>query len=159
MADEAKTTLVKIKALQEKLAEIQEQERAIVAEMGHLLAGGPGIGALLKRLEAHFSECWQVRYRAPYVFTYSKDRPQLKRLIGSIGVDELEHRMLRYLRNEDPFFMKARHAFGAFVSSVNQHTDPDRSRDSGTEIDLLDEARATSDMLSTMRASQTGAKK
>jgi hypothetical protein len=158
MADEAKATLEKLRKLQEKLIEVQDQERAIVEEMGNLLSGGPGIGAILKRLESHFSECWQVRYRAPYAFQFAKDVPQLKRLIKLIGVEELERRMLRYLRNDEAFFLKARHSFGAFVSSVNQHTDPDRSQERVGDLDLSNEADQTSRMLSTMRAAGVGRK-
>lgn len=159
MADEAKATLGKLKTLQAKLLEVQEQERAIVEEMGNLLAGGPGIGEILKRLESHFSECWKVRYRGAYAFNFAKDVPQLKRLIRLVGVEELERRMLRYLKNDEAFFLKARHSFGAFVSSVNQHTDPDQTRPAIGDLDLSDEADATSSMLATMRAAGVGTAK
>lgn len=159
MVDEAKATLGKLKTLQAKLLEVQEQERAIVEEMGNLLSGGPGIGEILKRLESHFSKCWQVRYRGAYAFNFAKDVPQLKRLIRLVGVEELERRMLRYLQNDEQFFLKARHSFGAFVSSVNQHTDPDRTRAVIGDQDLAHEADATSAMLSTMRAARVGTSK
>lgn len=135
MADEAKATIQKLIKLHETLLELQLKEQAIVDEMGKLLSGGPGIGALLKRLETHFSECWQVRYRGPYAFTFIKDRPQMKRLIGLVGVEELENRMLRYMRNDDPFFVRTRHSFGAFVTSVNQHAAPESSAPADLSLD------------------------
>jgi hypothetical protein len=45
----------------------------------------------------------------------------MKRLVRMIGVDELKARFVRYVKNDDPFYVKARHPFGLFVSSVNTH--------------------------------------
>lgn len=147
MADEARATIAKLAKLHEALLELRLKEQAIVDEMGNLLRGGPGIGALLKRLEAHYSECWQVRYRGPYAFTWTKDRPQMKRLIGLVGVEELENRMLRYLRNDDPFFVRTRHSFGAFVTSVNQHATPE----SAPALDLAGDLADTDPALEEVR--------
>lgn len=151
MADDSKPLLNKLRALQTKLAELQAQEQAIVEEMGTLLAGGPGIGVLLKRLEQHYSDCWRVRYQSPYAFQHTKDVPQLKRLIKAIGVEELERRMLRYCQNGDSYFIKARHPFGLFVTSINQHASVG-SAAGELELDLQEEATQTSRMLQTMRS-------
>lgn len=158
MADEAKAaTMKKLISLQIKLAEIGEQQQAIVDEMGKLLAGGPGVGALLKQLEGYFSTCWRVRYSTDYAFTFSKDVPHLKRLIRLLGVEELERRMLNYCRDGDGFLVKARHPFGIFVSRVNDYADV---ADTGgaLELELLDESHQTSLMLGTMRAAGVGKK-
>jgi len=159
MADEAKAaTLKKLVALQAKLTELGEQQMAVVDEMGKLLAGGPGIGAILKQLEAHFSTCWRVRYGSDYAFNFAKDVPQLKRLIRILGVEELERRMLNYCRNADGYLVKARHPFGLFVSRVNDYADVAQAGGE-LELELLDEANQTSRMLSTMRAAGVGGKK
>lgn len=155
MADEAKAaTLKKLGMLQAKLLELTDQQHAIIDEMGNLLAGGPGIGAILKQVEGHFSTCWRVRYGADYVFNFQKDVPQLKRLIRNLGVEELERRMLNYCRNADSYLMKARHSFGLFVSGINQYADVAQAGGE-LELELQDEADQTSRMLATMRASGT----
>lgn len=151
MADDGRDTLKKLGTLHAKLLEIQEQERAIVDEIGKLLAGGPGVGAVLKRLEGHFSECWKVRYRAPYVFTYAKDVPQLKRLIRTLEVEEIERRMLEFLRRDDAFYLKARHSFGVFVHSVNDLAAVDKRHEVAQNLDLQNEAAETDRMLAGMR--------
>lgn len=124
---EGKAILVKLGKLHEALVELKGKEQAILDEMETLLTGGVGIGAILRRLEAHFSECWAVRYRGPYGFHRVKDVPQLKRLIKLLGVEEIERRMITYLKNDEPFFCKpgVKHSFGAFVATVNQHTTGD----------------------------------
>jgi len=144
MADEARATLAKLAKLHEKWFELAEQMAAINDEVKNLLAGGPGIGELLKRLQRHYSECWQVRYRGEYVFEFKKDVPNLKRLISKLGVEEVERRMLRYLQNEDPYFMKARHGFGLFVATINQHA---AAGSAALEQDLQDEVDQTESLL------------
>lgn len=153
MADEGKAataTLRKLTKLHETWFELAEKMAAVNDEIKNLLAGGPGIGELMKRLEHHFGECWNVRYRGEYVFNFAKDVPQLKRLIAKLGADEVERRMLRYLQNEDPFFMKARHSFGAFVASINQH-----AAAGGQQVEraLQDEVEETESMLLRQRRS------
>lgn len=96
----------------------------LLAEARALLEGQPGIGEKLKALERAFDAAWCARY-APgqsgrYVWQYVKDRPQMKRLLKSLSVEALEERMLNYIRDEDAFYLKARHSFGLFVSSINR---------------------------------------
>ena len=45
----------------------------------------------------------------------------MKRLLKSFSPEELEARMVVYLGNDERFFLSARHSFGLFVSSINQH--------------------------------------
>lgn len=148
MADEAKATLGKLTKLHEKWFELAEQMAAINDEIKNLLAGGPGIGEILKRLQRHYSECWAVRYRGDYLFEFKKDVPNLKRLIKNLGVEEVELRMLRYLRNEDPYFMKGRHSFGLFVATINQHA----AAGAHVERELQDEVEQTESLLRQRRS-------
>lgn len=154
MADEAKATLAKIKTLQAKLGEVHDQARAIVEEMGNLLGGGPGIGEQLKRFQSHYSECWHVRYRSSYSFTFAKDVPQMKRLIKALGLEELERRALNYCRDGEAYLVKARHPFALFVARVNSYADPGTSVATDLDLELDSEAIATRRMLD-----QSGAKR
>ena len=81
--------------------------------------GGPGMGALLARLEAHFDACWCARYQSPYVWAHFKDKPQMKRLLKTLTVEEIEARMVSFLCSEEPFVLRARHSFAVFVASIN----------------------------------------
>lgn len=156
--DEAKAaTMKKLISLQAKLVELTEQQMAVVDEMGKLLAGGPGVGAILGQLEAHFSTCWRVRYGSDYAFTFARDVPQLKRLIRILGVEEVERRMLTYCRNADGYLLKARHPFGLFVSRVNDYADVSQAGGE-LELSLQTEVNQTSAMLGTMRAAGVGRK-
>ena len=112
--------LVKLLAVQKDLI---EKLQAVTQELDDLLGGKAGTADLLKRLEAHFDQVWCVRYatgqHGRYVWAYAKDRPQMKRLIKTLGVEEIERRMIAYLKNDDSFYVKARHPFGLFVASIN----------------------------------------
>jgi len=126
MAKDAELTT--LRNLHEKLAELRQHEQEILDEMGRLLNGELGIGAILRRLEEHYSMLWSVRYSQPYVWAFAKDRPHLKRLIKSLGVEQLELRMGSYLKNPDPFYVKAKHSFAVFVASINTHAVAESSR-------------------------------
>lgn len=111
----------KVRTLLDAWIELSTKQEAIYDEMRRLLGGGPSIGELLKLAEGAFETLWTERYKTRYFWVYTKDRPALKRLILQIGNDELAARFRRYLSNDDPFFTKARHSFGVFVATVNQH--------------------------------------
>ncbi len=126
MAELTKAQIETLGKLMATQRDYLDKLNAIAGEIETIMGGGVGIAMLLKRLEAHYDTCWSVRYshgqRSYYVWAYVKDRPQMKRLIKMLGVEEIERRMIAYLKNDDPFFVKARHSFGLFVSTVNQHT-------------------------------------
>jgi len=122
MTDDLRRKLVPLVTLQKELT---EKLQAVTTEIDTLLGGGVGMGQKLKDCEAAFDQAWCERYapgqRGRYVWAYQRDRPQMKRLITMLGVDELKIRMANYLVNDEAFYMRARHSFGAFVSSVNAH--------------------------------------
>lgn len=114
----------KIAKLLTAAKDLHEKQGEILAEIDTLLEGKASIGDRLKAAERAFDVAWCARY-APgqhgrYVWAYVKDRPQWKRLLKVMTVDELAARAARYVQAEDPFFVRNRHAFGLFVSSVNQ---------------------------------------
>lgn len=111
----------KVRKLLEAAKERHDQVGEILAEIETLLGGGVGIGEKLKAAYARWIELHATRYPGKYVFVYAKDAPQMKRLIGALGLEELLDRMATYIRDSDPFLTKARHPFGLFVSGVNRY--------------------------------------
>lgn len=119
------TTKRQIERATKLVTEIEKldlQRGELMAELGKVLHGEQAMGDLLKIAYVAYIDAWQRRYKAPYSFTFVKDAPQMKRLIKALGIKELTARIDRFVRNGDPFFLKARHGFNVFVSTVNQHT-------------------------------------
>lgn len=105
----------------------------ILDELDALLGGKPGIAAALKEFEGIYDALWCERYakgeHGRYVWRYVQDRPHTKRLLKTLGLEELSRRADVYLRSNDPFYLKARHPFGLFVSSINSHAAPSSTPD------------------------------
>jgi hypothetical protein len=117
-------TLEQIRKLLALAQDLHEKEGEVLAEVTTLLEGGASIGTKLKAVERAFDAAWCARY-APgqsgrYVWQYVKDVPQIKRLLKILSLEAITERALNYLRDDDPFFTKARHPFGFFVSSINR---------------------------------------
>lgn len=113
-----------------KLLEVQrvlvEKLAAVSQELETLASGGAGIGAQMKQATATWERLWCSRY-APgkaigYVWVGTRDFPLMKRLLQGLGLEELEKRMGAFLASDEAFFVKRRHEFGSFVSTVNSHT-------------------------------------
>lgn len=123
MPTEDKALRDKLTKLNEKRRELYGQLAALLDEEDRLLGGGVGIGVLLKRLQEHYSRTWEVRYRRTYRFIFAggRDVQALKALLKAFPVEEIELRMVSYLKNPDPFFVKEQHPLGLFVSTINQH--------------------------------------
>lgn len=128
MADADKKTLERLGRLFVALRENQAKEYELLEEMQALLNGHAGVGDTLKQLYAAFDVAWCARYspgeQNRYVWVYARDTPGLKRLLKSLPVEEIERRMLAYLRNDDPYYVRARHPFPVFLASINSHTAP-----------------------------------
>lgn len=107
--------------LLDALDEVHRQQRALIDELRRTIGGGVPMGQLLKQSEKRFADLWSGRYPGEYVWSWAKDRPQMKRLITKLGLEELDRRMVNYLRSSDDFFKARRHPFGLFVSTINQH--------------------------------------
>lgn len=116
MASDPRATILRLLDLKH---ELHEKQLAIDAEIRALITGEDGIGVKLKRLGRHYSETWETRYGTPYVFAFAKDTPQWKRLLRSMSVEELEARVVSFIRSDDKFYLQTRHAFGVFVKSIN----------------------------------------
>ena len=99
------------------------QAGEVLDEVEKLVAGGVGIGARLKVIEHCFEVNWAARYKADYIWNYTKDRAHLKRLLKKLSDGEIMRRMGTYLKEEDPFYVRARHGFNLFVGNVNGFAD------------------------------------
>ena len=119
-----KIPIEKIKGLLAKAFALHAQQHDILREVDALIGGGVGIGQMLKQAEHGFEDAWQSRYVGQrYVWAFVRDVPQLKRLLKAMSVEEIARRAAIFIRNDDGFFVRNRHSFGVFVSSINQHTD------------------------------------
>jgi hypothetical protein len=119
--EKATQQIAKLKTLVEAQRELLVKLEAIAVEIDEVLGGGPGIGLRMKELEATWRDVWASRYAGDYLFVPTKDRPQEKRLLKAFSVEELQARMWNYLKNDDPFYVRARHNFSVFVGSINTH--------------------------------------
>lgn len=119
----AKATLARLVKLIAAGRELQQKLGSILDECDELLGGGVSVGDKLKRLETAFDRAWGIRYAGGetgrYVWAFVKDKPQLKRLLKTLDVDEIERRMIDYIALDDPFLTRNRHTFGLFVSRIN----------------------------------------
>ena len=119
MADPEKQTLAKLTTLVAALREAHAKCHELTDEIDRVLAGGPGMGELLARLEARFKGLWSERYKSSYVWLRFKDKPHLERLLKTLTAEEIEARMGRFIHSDDPFFVNGRHKFAMFVASIN----------------------------------------
>jgi len=113
----------KIGKLLEVARELHTKTGDVIAEIDALLGGRAGIGATMKVIESAFAEAWTNRYQGTYLWTPTRDKPHLKKLAKQLGEDETIRRIANYIRNDDVFYIKTRHSFGAFVASINSHAD------------------------------------
>lgn len=109
----------KILRLLDVSRELAEKQAAVEAEIRSLITGEDGIGVKLKHLCRHYSETWETRYGTPYVFAFAKDTPQWKRLLRSMSVDEIDARILSFIRSDEKFYLQTRHPFAVFVKNIN----------------------------------------
>lgn len=121
MADADKQVLQKLKSIVLALRETQTKVNELTDEIDALLGGGAGVGAMMKRLEETYGALWRSRYGVPYMWSYTKDRPQLKRLLKALAVEEIEARMGNYLKSGEAYYGAARHNFSLFVATINNH--------------------------------------
>lgn len=125
---EDKQRLEKIGTLLEALREAQAKTYEITEELQALAGGGDSYSDILRRLEKAFETLYSLRYgSARYVWTFSRDRPTMRRLVKLLGEAEVEYRMSVYLKSDERFYVKARHPFPLFASVINGLADRPRS--------------------------------
>lgn len=139
MADADKRQVDTLTKLFEALKANHLEADEIMAEVDRVLGGKLSRAEELKEAEKHFDLCWTGRYaRSPqehYVWNFARDRPNMKRLLKNLSMDELKDRMTNYLHSSDPFYQRSKHPFGIFVSSINSHTNsmPKSDRDEAVQ--------------------------
>ena len=105
--------------------ELHEKLGAVLEEADEMNAGGYGMAAQLKAFQKEFDRLWGTRYAAGeagrYVWRFAADVPNQKRLIKTLGLQELITRAVRYINTEEPFLVKNRHPFGLFASGINSY--------------------------------------
>lgn len=123
--DKSAVTLAKVTKLLELATELHQKEGEVIAEAMALLGGGQGVAEKMKDIERSFDAAWCARYAAgqsgKYIWQYAQTRPNIKRLLHSLDVDEIKRRILRYMRDDDPFIARPRHPFGLFVAGINKY--------------------------------------
>lgn len=114
-------SLDKLRSILHTLRVHQAAGAALIIEAEAILAGNATTNDHVKRLFSCWAELWTAAYHEPYVFAGAASAAQFRRLLKTIGVEELEARMRRYLENPDAFFVKNRHPLGVFVATINTH--------------------------------------
>ena len=151
MAD-SKLNTAAIGKLLEQARELHEKQAAIIDEIDAHLGGRATIGKELKAAEQAYTDAWAGRYRTGgYVWRYTTDRPHMKRLIKTLGTEELVARFARYLGSSEEFATRSRHSFSMFVATVNQWAAPAEFALDGGVPDCKHVPPCTSDQQHTKR--------
>jgi len=154
MAD-PKVPLEKIVKLIQVAKEMHVQAGDLLTEIDALLGGKAGIAEKMRQLTATFDTAWSARYApgqgSQYVWAFQRDRPAMKRLIGKLGLEEVEHRVANYIASNEDYVLKAHHTFSLFVGTVNRYADAAQRVD--PVPDCLHVPACTSDAQHTKRRS------
>lgn len=116
----AKKADINVSAMQKIIALLKtrhDEDGALIAELERLAGGGPGIGEILKECYDRWLELWP---HGTYVFVFTKDAPQMKRLVRELGKQDVLERMFRYLTCREPFYADKKHPFPMFVATINK---------------------------------------
>jgi hypothetical protein len=125
MGTTEKARLQRIDKLLVELRELQAKTYAITEELQQLAGGAATDTQTTKDVANYFDELWCSRY-APsntrgYVWHRTRDFPNLRRVLKQLGREEVEGRILTFIKSEDPFYTRPgnRHAFGLFIAAIN----------------------------------------
>lgn len=115
------------KSIMKRLDDVEAAAQSILRLVGELreaVAAEPSDRQVVKKLLTAFDELRAKRYNERYVFAGAKDAAQAKRLLRSMSKEEIWRRMQVYIGSNDPFYVKVRHSFGAFVTAINSLRPP-----------------------------------
>lgn len=141
-----------VAAIQKILALLKQrhdENGALIEELERLIGGGVGIGELMKQAY----ELWGELYpHGSYLFNFTKDAPNMKRLIRAFGPEELGARFRRYLSCREEFYVAKKHPFGLFVATVNSWADDSLPADQAAPaVGCKHVPRCSSDRVHTQR--------
>jgi len=121
--ESADKRLERMGRLIEASMDLMAKQHDLFTEMQKLVKGEPTIGVLMREATDAWGAAWEARYKTPYSWVDGKKQaPHFKKLVQALGVEELKSRIFRYLRDDDAFYVGARHPFGLFLSNVNRYT-------------------------------------
>src|SRR5262245_2193958 len=143
----------KLQKLLETAETLQGQMTAVLEELRAVVGGDATIGEMVKIGERLFADEWHKRYGTFYLWKHVQDKPQMKRLIKALGIEELSVRIVRYIANDEAFVQQRRHPFGLFVSTINSyaHQSTDFVLTGTAPADCRHTPRCTSDVEHTRR--------
>lgn len=118
---EIKRRLERATKLLDKARELHAQQFDVLEEARKILAGEVALGDKLRALSDYYVAAWETRYGSRYAWQGVKDSSQAKRLLKLFTLEDLEARILRWVKDGDPFYVKARHPFALFASNVNRY--------------------------------------
>lgn len=102
---------------------LRETREAVARAHDHLLAmeqlleGSDPVREVCDFWQQH----WGAKYRSDYLWSYAKDKAQIKRLLKNMGLADLKARIVAYLSSEEDFPVRHKHPFGVFVSTINSY--------------------------------------
>lgn len=117
MAGDARATILK---LLDKLAVVDEQRAAILAEIRTLAGDGEGIGIKLARIKRTMCDIWTEVHKEKVEFDHVKHTGFLKKKLVTFTEAEILAKYQDYLISTDAYYTKARHPFGLFISSFDR---------------------------------------
>lgn len=130
MSDDA-TRLEKLVHLIARQRDLLDKLTTVADEIDTLLTPPVDAPGTIKRAMSTFDRLWQERHVPKehwgekgrgYQFAGAKDAAHVKRLLKTLGLGELERRMVIYLQSNEAFHVNQAHAFGIFVSQINAFT-------------------------------------
>lgn len=107
--------------LLEKARELHAAQFDVLEEARKILAGEQAIGDQLRALSDYYVAAWENRYGSRYAWQGVKDSSQAKRLLKLFTLEDLEARILRWMKDNEAFYTRARHPFALFASNVNRY--------------------------------------
>lgn len=107
--------------LLDALTELHVKTTEVLEELTQIIAGETTIGKTMRRVSDHYLEVWEQRYHSKYVWQGAKDSAKLKRLLRILAVEDVEARIVAFLKDSDAFYVQTRHPFVLFAANVNRY--------------------------------------
>lgn len=119
-----KLRLERVAKLLEAARELHARQYDVLEEARKILHGEPAFGDKMRRASDTWMVAWMARYGSKYQWNAeaAKNVAALKRLLKGLDVADLESRMQRFLKDDDRYYVNARHPFALFATNINRYT-------------------------------------
>jgi hypothetical protein len=107
--------------LLEALADQHVKIGELIEELTKIIAGETTIGKIMRQVSDHYLDVWEQRYHSRYIWAGARDSAKLKRLLRILAPEDLEARIVAFLKDSDPFYVQTRHPFVLFAANVNRY--------------------------------------